>query len=373
MKYPCLSKAVIDLGAYAHNLRTIRRMLPKGCGIVPVVKANAYGHGMLRIAKKAVEEDVAMLAVFSVAEGIALREDGIQTPVVVLGQPCDEGLAAALEYNLRLTISERGVAERLGELARRANKVAPVHCKIDTGMGRQGWHVDEAAAEMLYLTRISHIDIEGVCTHFAVAGSSLDPFTSHQVRLFRQLLRQLNKEGIPYEMAHAANSGAIANHPNAMFDLVRPGLMTYGIWPGDAAPVPCPLQPVLRWEALVALVKELPSGSSIGYERTFTTAGMMRTAIVPVGYADGYKYSCANRTDVLIRGQRCPVRGNISMDQIAVDVTDVPNVAPGDTATLIGRDGDETITVQELAQGARTIPYDILVGIGQRVEREYVE
>lgn len=367
------SRAVINLTAYAHNLNVVRDIIPKECRIMAVVKANAYGHGAVAITQKAVSEGVAMLGVVTVEEALVLREAGVNVPIVVLAQPCEDALEAAIEHDLRLMLSDRGVAERLGELARRANKVAPIHCKVDTGMGRQGFNLDTAVTEMLQLTRVSHIDIEGVATHFAVANSSLDPFTSHQLRQFRQLLRQLNKQGIPFEMAHAANSGAVVNHPNAAFDMVRPGLMTYGIWPGESKPMASPLRPVLRWEARITLVKELPSGSSVGYGRTYIAPQPIRTAIVPVGYADGYKYALGNRGEVLIRGKRCTVRGAVSMDQIVVDVTHVPNVMVGDTATLIGSDGPETITVEELAARAGTIPYDILTGLGSRVTRVYAE
>lgn len=367
------SRALIDLNAYAHNLGIVKEMIPHACRILAVIKANAYGHGAYPIARRALAHGVYMLGVATVEEGASLREAGIEAPILVMVQIAEDAIGAALEYDLRLMLSSADLAEKVGEQARRANKVVPVHCKIDTGMGRQGFSLETAAAEMLFLTRISNIDIEAVATHFPVADSSRDPFTSNQVRLFKHLLKQLEKEGIPYTMVHAANSPAIINHPNSAFDMVRPGLMTYGIWPTDTPPGASPLRPVLRWETRVALVRTLEPDASVGYGRTYITRDRMRIGVLPVGYADGYKYGLSNRAEVLIRGKRCPVRGTISMDQTVVDLSEVPEAAQGDTATLIGADGDEQITVEELARQAQTISYDILTGLGPRVPREYLE
>ncbi|GMU92547.1 MAG: alanine racemase [Candidatus Hydrogenedentota bacterium] len=373
MTAPAVSRAIIDLGAYAQNLAVVRTMVPRECSIMAVVKADAYGHGAVQISRKATAAGIAMLGVATVAEALELRNAGIQSPILVLVQAPEDALLPAVENDLRLLISSVDVAERVGELARRANRIVPVHCKIDTGMGRQGFHPDTTVKDLLHLTRISHVDIEGIATHFANADSTRDPFTAAQMKTFRQVLRQIEKEGIPYEMAHAANSAAIVNHEGAAFDMVRAGLMTYGVWPTDTPPAVSPLSPVLRWESSVVLIKELDQGSGVGYGRTYTTHERARTAIVPVGYADGFRHSLSNRASVIIRGRRCPVRGRISMDQTIVDVTHVPDVQVGDTATLIGTDGNETITVMELAERAGTIPYEILTGIGKRVERVYVD
>jgi len=373
MNVPSSSRAIVDLYAYGKNLSAVRAMLPKECGLMVVVKGNGYGHGAVPLAKQAIAAGVKMLGVATVREAVELRESGIEAPILVLVQPTEEVLPAAVEYDLRLSISDVAIAERVGELARRANRVVPIHCKIDTGMGRQGFSVDGAVSEMMHLTRISHIDIEGVWTHFAVAENARDGFTASQLRHFRHVLRLVEKEGIPYEMAHAANSAAIVNHPPAGFDMARAGLMTYGVWPTDSPPSESPLLPVLRWETQVVLVKDVQRGDTIGYGRTFTAGEKIRVAVLPVGYADGYKHSLSNRASVLIRGKRCAVRGRISMDQTVVEVTQVPGVGVGDVATLIGSDGKESITAEELAERGGTIPYEILTGIGARVERKYVD
>jgi alanine racemase len=366
------SRAIIDLAAYAYNLDVVRRFIGEEAHIAAVVKANAYGHGLIPMARKAIECKVRMLAVATVDEGLELRAAGVEAPILVMVQPGANALVVTVEQRLTPMISDARTAERLGDIAHRLNRVAPVHCKIDSGMGRQGFSLESAAADLQYVTRISHIDIEGIATHFPTADQSEDTFTYNQIKTFKHALWQLDKFGIPYEVAHAANSAAIVNYHGSIFNMVRPGLMTYGVWPAQT-PLPQPLlRPVLRWETHVVHVRDLDAGASVGYGRTYTTRRRMRGAILPVGYADGYKYRLSNHAEVLIRGVRCPVRGSVCMDQIVVDVSGVPDVGPGEVATLIGSDGAESITAEELARRAETIPYDILAGIGPRVPREYV-
>jgi alanine racemase len=367
------SRAIIDLSAYAHNFEAVRQIIGEGIGIYAVVKANAYGHGLAPMAKKAISSGVERLAVAMVDEGVALREAGVEAPILVLLQPEESALDAILEYRLTPMVSSVAIALKLGERAQRANRVVQVHCKIDSGMGRQGFSLNAAAEELQRLTRISHLDIEGIATHFPAADESEDTYTYDQIKAFKHVLRRLDANGIPYELAHAANSAAIVNYHGSLFDFVRPGLMTYGVWPCKTPPPnPDLLRPVLRWETRVNQVRDIEAGASVGYGRTFTTSRRMRAAVLPIGYADGYKISLSNRAEVLLHGKRCRVRGSVCMDQIVVDVTHLENVQPGDVATIIGQDGDACITAQELADHAGTIPYDILTGIGARVPREYI-
>lgn len=370
LAYP--SKVIINLDAYAANLALVQRLVGPGCGIIPVVKANAYGHGLERIAQTADKTDIKMLAVATVEEALRLRKAGIKTPLLVMMQPARDMLRLYIEHNLTLLVADTAIADAMGALAHDAHKVAPVHCKIDTGMGRQGILYDEAIETLQYIKRITNIDIQGICTHFPTADLIDDSFTLAQIKAFKQLIKQVEKAGIPYEIAHAANSAGILNYRESLFDAVRPGLMCYGIWPGKGGGEMPLLRRVLRWETTVVQVRQLKAHANIGYGRKFTTYGPTKTAILPVGYADGYRYQLSNKADVLIRGRRCPVRGAVSMDQIVVDVTAVPQVACGDTATLIGADGGLEITVEELAEKAGTISYDILTGIGARVYREYL-
>jgi alanine racemase len=366
------SRAIVDLGAYGHNLAEVRRLVGDKVGIIPVLKANAYGHGLTALARAALSSKVQMLGVATVDEGVILREAGIEGPILILGQPDVQALESLVAFQLTPTLSDVSLAKKLGAIAHRTNKVIPVHCKIDSGMGRQGFSLEHAAKDIQQLTRISPIDIEGISTHFPAADQFDDSLTHNQVRLFKQLLRKLDKEGIPYEVVHAANSAAVLNYPGSFLDMVRVGLMTYGVHPVEEQGSPVDLKPVLRWETRVIQVRELMPGATIGYGRTYTTKAPMRTAVLPVGYADGYKHSLSNRAEVLIHGTRCAVRGSVCMDQIVVDVTALKQVTPGDVATLIGQDGKESITASELATRAGTIPYEILTGIGPRVAREYI-
>ncbi len=365
------SQAIVDLSAYEYNLSVVRNLTGPGCDLAAVVKANGYGLGALPIAQRALASGARMLCVATAEEGVALREGGIEAPILVLMQSDRDSLASIIRHHLTLMLSDVKTAEVLGEMARKANQVLPVHCMVDSGFGRQGFSAETAAEDIQYLTRISHIDVEGIATHFPVANIVDDAFTYGQIRAFKHLLKQLEKEGIPYEVAHAANSAAVVNYPGSLFNMVRAGIMSYGVWPTDAPPATEMLRPVVRWETRVAQVRELEPGSTVGYGRTYTTPGRMKAAMLPIGYADGYPFSLSNKAEVLIRGKRCPIRGRVCMDQVVVDVTDVLRVEAGDIAVLLGSDGEETITVAELACQACTIPYEILTGIGPRVPRVY--
>jgi alanine racemase len=367
-----LSRLTVHLGHYAENLRTLRARLPEGCQLMPVVKSDGYGHGAAAVARRAVTEGANMLAVASVGEGIALREAGIQIPILVLVHTRDDDLPAAVHHGLRLSISDFQTAERLGDIARKAHTVMHVHCEIDTGMGRQGFAVENAVTELRNLTRISHVDIEGIYTHFATADTPEDGFAEAQLRAFKQLIRELDKEGVPYEMAHAANSGGVIFMPASALDLVRAGLVAYGVWPGKVRPVDCPFRPVASWTTNIVLVRQVAVGTSISYGRTYFAPTPLRIAAVPIGYADGYPIALSNKADVLVRGKRCPIRGRVTMNEILIDVTHVPDAVPGDRVTLIGTEAGETITVEELAAKGDLVPHSILTGISPRVARDYI-
>ncbi len=371
MKCEGPSRAIIDLDAYAHNMGVIRNFAGPKRGVIAVIKADAYGHGAVPLSRAALRGGAILLGVATVHEAVVLRQAGIDAPILVMVNPHEDELGLIVEHRLTLMVSDIETAQRLGELAREAGRISTIHCKVDTGMGRQGFPVDEAPEALQAISRITHIDIEGIATHFPSADRPDDPFTLSQIKSFRQVVRRIEKLGVPFEFAHAANSAAIINYADSLFDAVRPGLISYGLWPMPESSERSPLRRVLRWETHVVQVRDLPDGATIGYNRTFTANGPIRTAVLPVGYADGYRRHLSNNADVLIRGRRCPVRGIISMDQTVVDVSALPEVRCGDTAVLIGSDGDETVTAEELARRAGTISYDILTGIGKRVVREY--
>jgi alanine racemase len=366
------SRITVDLAAYARNLDVIRSRIPSECAVLAVVKSNAYGLGAVPMARRALEEGVAMLGVAHIHEGIELRDAGIDAPILVLVQPSLSDLILAIRYKLRVMVSDYGTAERLGDLARKNKYVAPIHCEVDTGMGRQGFGTEDIARELLKLSHISNVDIEGIATHFASADEPSDPYTEQQYRTFQKILKQASRDGIPFEMAHAANSAAVMNHPATACDMVRVGISTYGVWPNNVVPESGKLHHVVRWTSSLVLVKQMPGGASVSYGRTWRASSPTRIGIVPVGYADGYRRSLSNNSDVLIRGKRCPVRGTVTMNELMVDLNGVPEANTGDRATLIGEDHGERITVEELAEKAGTIGYEILTGLGNSIPRDYV-
>jgi len=365
------SRAIIDLNAYRNNLRLARRLAGGTAGVIAVIKANAYGHGLVPLGRVAATEGCLMLGVATLEEAAALRDAGITAPILLMVSPHMDQLDEVVRLDLRLGLSDLEMATRLGEIAERLDQVARVHVKVDTGMGRQGFHEREAVEAMRKIARIARLDVEGIATHLPAADQPDDPETHAQIRRFRLLLKEAAQAGIPFTCAHAANSAALVHYADSVFDAVRPGLFTYGIWPGPPAPNAGLLERVLRWETRVIQVRDLPEGATIGYGRTYRAQAPIRIAVIPVGYADGYPHGLSNRGEVLIRGFRCPVRGSVCMDQTMVDVTHLPDVRHGDPVTLIGVDGSDRITVEELARWAGTIPYVILTGLGARVERVY--
>ncbi|HIA48394.1 MAG TPA: alanine racemase [Candidatus Hydrogenedentes bacterium] len=363
----------IDLAAYRRNLQCIKGQIGAECNILPVVKANAYGHGVLPLAEAAIAEKVSTLAVATVAEGLELRSAYPAIPILVLVQPSDDELMPAIQNGLHLTLSDLNTAERVGELASKMNRIVSVHCEIDTGMGRQGFMLDAEPKAILKVTRISNVDIEGIYTHFPDADQDDATFTLYQIKTFGQQLKDLSDLGIPFETAHAANSAAILNHPTSYFDLVRPGIITYGVYPNNIVPEDTPFRPVASWTTRIVLVRDIPAGVDISYGRTYRTVNSERIAVIPVGYADGYPRALSNLAEVIIRGVRCPVRGTVTMNETMVDVSQVQNADVGDSVTLIGADGNERIRVEELAHKCDTIGYEILTGIGPQVARNYIQ
>lgn len=363
------SRAIIDFGAYSHNLDAIRSLLKPGVRMMGVVKADAYGHGLVPMAKHAVSWGVQCLGVATVDEAITLRQAQITAPIIVLFEPVADALEAIVEHDLCLVLAERSTGECLAALAEKRGKRATVHCQVDTGMGRQGFTPATAVNDIRALAALKSLHLEGICTHFPVADGPNNAYTLEQIRQFDEIAKALRDAGVTFEQKHSCNSAGVVNYPEAHFNLVRAGLMSYGVWPSETPQPPDFLRPVLEWSTRIVQVREFTPGSSISYGRTFTTPETMRAAILSVGYADGYRHRFSNRAEVLIRGVRCPVRGNVCMDQTVVDVTRVPDVKTGDRAILIGTDGDQRITAEELAPLAETIPYEILTCIGNRVAR----
>jgi alanine racemase len=371
--------AHIDLGALRHNLAQVRR-LADAREVIAIVKADAYGHGAVPVARALAAEGVTRFGVALVEEGRALREAGIRGEVLVLGGVVEDQAAEIVELGLTATIFHAGHADALNEAARRAGRAAPVHVKIDTGMGRLGFSPDAAPDAVVALARLAFLRLEGLMTHFADADLADPAYAREQVARFDAVAETVRRAGVRIPIRHAANSAAVmaaSSWRSAMggplYDAVRPGLMLYGARPGPAVGAGVDLRPVLSLTTRILVLKRVPPGTPISYGRTFVTRRESLIAVLPIGYADGYPRALSNAGRVLVRGRAAPVVGRVCMDLTMVDVTDVPGAAEGDEAVVIGAQGAAAITVEEVAAGAGTIAYEILCGIGPRVPRRYLD
>ena len=357
--------ARIDLDAIRHNVRALK---PRDAELMAVVKADAYGHGALDVARAALEAGATWLGVALVEEGIALRDAGIPAPILVLSEAPPGSEKDALGADLTPTVfTDRGLLG-IAEAAEALGRTAGVHVKVDTGMHRVGLHPPEDAPAFLGRVVRAGCELEGLWTHFARAEED-EATTRRQLELFTSILDDARRHGVQPRIVHAANSAASILYPEAHFDLVRIGIALYGLDPGGGLGKQAGLRPALSWRSEVAAVRSLPAGEPVSYGHRYGVAGGV-VATVPVGYADGFRRALSGRGEVLIRGRRRPVAGTVTMDQILVDCgEDVVDV--GDEVVLIGRQGDEEITADELAAHCGTINYEIACGIGPRVPREY--
>ncbi|MBL7084495.1 MAG: alanine racemase [Candidatus Omnitrophica bacterium] len=366
--------AEIDLSAIEHNLAQIKKRLtvrrassPK---IMVVVKANAYGHGLVKVAEALEKLDVDYLGVASLDEAIALRREGIKLPILVLGTILPEEIDLALDCDVSLTVCDKQLTRRLDSKAKAANKSFPVHIKVDTGMGRIGvWH-EEAYEFVKALKDMKNIRLEGIYTHFASVSRD-DFFTRYQLQAFEDLLKKLTQANIRFTYRHAANSIALVDLRKSHFNLVRPGIIVYGIYPKRSFAKILDLKPVLSLKTKIVYLKDVPQGRSISYGRTYITERPTRIATLPIGYADGYARILSNRASVLVGGQKAPVVGKVTMDQTMVDVGHIKGVKVGDEVVLIGRQGRLQMRIEEIARVSKTIPYEIVCSITNRVPRVY--
>ena len=354
--------AEVDLGALARNLRRIRARMPKGVKIMFVVKANAYGHDAALCAASAqAARSADWLGVSSVEEGMALREAGVRLPVLVLGSlyPFESALAAAA-HDLTPIVASLEAARRLSEAAARLRRTINIHVKVDTGMGRIGVRPEAAPALVRSLAGLPGVRVQGIYTHLACADSDA-AFTRRQLISFRRVVAELSREGLRPPFVHAANSAGAMRYPAARFDLVRPGLAAYGLYPG--------FEPVLTLKSKIVFLKTVAKGAPVSYDSTWRAKRATRVATLPIGYGDGYARALSSRADVLVGGRRCPVIGRVTMDQVMVDVTGAPEARVGEDAVLIGRQGRAEIPVSELARLCGTIPYETATAISSRVPR----
>lgn len=368
------TKAIINLSRFQMNIKQLRSLLNPNTDFMAVVKANAYGHGAIKMAEQAVLAGAAWLGVALPEEGAQLRESGIELPILVLGDITPEQCKTTLQYNLIQGVPSIETARYLNETAKQYGKKAKVHLKLDTGMGRIGFRTDEELHMIANeLPSMSEIQVEGVFTHFATADEADSSYTREQIKSMDRMLLILRESGIKVNWIHAANSAGVFQFQDANYNLVRCGISIYGYYPSlyikEQAKIE--LSPVLQWESRIAYVKSICSGETVSYGRAYTANGNIRVATLPVGYADGYPRILSNKSSVLVCGKRAPVIGRVCMDQLMIDITNIPDANMGSEVVLIGEQGSEQITADELAHLSGTISYEILTSISDRVPKIY--
>jgi len=358
----------VDLDAISHNLHQIKNKVePKGAKILAVVKDNAYGHGAVEVARTGVDVPVHMLGVATVEEAVELRRAGIKLPILILCCILPEQADEVVLNGITQTVCDLNVCRSLSESAERLGKQAKVHIKVDTGLGRIGVRYDEAARFVANAAQFSRLTIDGIFTHFASAGSD-EAFTNLQLERFNSVLSRLSEMGIQVPLRHAANSNSVLDIPASYFDMVRPGLMIYGLYPSGPSDA-VELKPALSLKTRVVYLKEISAGWSVSYGRTYTAKKPTVVASIAIGYGHGYNRHLSNSGEAIIRGVKAPIIGTVCMDQCLCDVTHIPGVSIADEVVLIGRQGDEEITVDEVAQKSQTISYEIICAINARVPR----
>jgi len=361
----------VDLGNFAANWAEMKRLVGPTTQIMQVVKADAYGHGAIEISNVALINGASCLGVANADEGVQLRVSGITAPVIILSPATDSEIDQIIKYNLIPSVSDLGFAREFQKRARKAGIRAPIHIEVDTGMGRGGTTREEAVPVIREIATFPNLRLEGIFTHFA-ESEILSYYNDLQWRSFAEILEQLTAHNITIPVRHISNSGAILNYPQFHLDLVRPGIISYGIYPSPETRAKATLAPVMSFKTRVVLVKEFPEGYSIGYGRTFITRRPTRIATIPVGYGDGFGWLLGNQGEALIRGRRVPIAGRISMDMCTLDISQIPECLVGEEVVLMGQQGDERITADEIARKVHTISYEILCALGKRAPRIFL-
>lgn len=364
--------ADIDLDAIRGNVAAVREKIDPDTKIFAVIKADGYGHGAIPIAK-VIDDITDEYGVAILEEGIALRNAGITKPVLILGYTAKQQYAEMIKYDIMTTVFHYDMAKDISEEAVKQNKTAKIHLAVDTGMTRIGFLLnEESIGEIKQIALLPNVEIAGCFTHFAKADEKDPGFTKIQFQRYTDFIGQLKKEGVAVPIRHVANSAAIMEFPAMQLDMVRSGIITYGLYPSEEVEKDhLSIRPAMSVRAHVSHVKEVEAGVGISYGSTFVTSRKTMVATIPAGYADGYPRALSNIGRVLIHGHSAPILGRVCMDQFMVDVTGIDGVEPGDVATLVGKDGSEEITVEELADQAYSFNYEFVCDVGKRVPRIY--
>ena len=364
------TRVKIDLDIIERNFDAVREKA--GVPVMAVIKADAYGHGAIQVGRL-LQDKCAFFGVSSIHEALELRQAGLSTPILILGQTPVSAFPTAIRQGIRPTIYHYEAAQALSRAAVEAGVTAPFHLAVDTGMSRIGFQVTEEDADICAaIAGLPNIQAEGIFSHFATADCADLTRSRTQAALFDQFVDMLRVRGVVIPIRHLDNSAGLMNFPDH-YEMVRSGIVTYGMYPSaEVSPDLLPLEPALQWLSRVTHIKTLEPGREISYGGAYVTTRPTVVATIPVGYADGYRRSLSGKFHVLIRGRKAPILGRICMDQMMVDVTDIPDVQPGDRVTLVGSDGDETITMEQIAAVADSFNYEFVCGISRRVPRIYV-
>jgi alanine racemase len=378
MKHRFRVWAEIDCDALRSNFRVLREELATGAGtdtppkIMAVLKANAYGHGAVAVARELVREQVDAIGVGDSQEALELRNAGISIPILILGAVVPGELEDVLRADVAVNLHSLERMREIDRVARGLNRTATVHLMVDTGMGRLGASTAAAHEILAQIHACPNLKLAGVCTHFSSPGESSPAFTRQQIERFRRIVGEAQRRGFKDVLVHAASHAGFLRFPEARFSMVRPGLALYGLTGAAGHDVNAKLRRVLSLKTQIIFLKDVPEGTPVSYSRMWYSSGPTRIATLPIGYNDGFPVALTGKAEVLVRGVRCPVVGRVTMDYIMVDVGHVPNVSCGDLVTIIGRDGDSEIRIEELSGALGTVPYEISCRLGIRVRRVYV-
>ncbi|MFT9848899.1 alanine racemase [Aneurinibacillus sp. REN35] len=367
--------AEVNLDAIGENIQTFRKHIPQEAKIMAVVKADGYGHGAYEVAQRALAEGAEWLGVALLDEALELRTQGITAPILVLSSFPVRGVELALSHDITMTVYQVEYLREVGRIAEKMQRQARVHIKVDTGMGRIGMRsVEELLAFCEQAKKCSWIQIEGMFTHFATADEEDTSYTLEQYQEFQRFVDELTKVGVTIPLLYTNNSAAAMFYPERSRHMIRLGISLYGQYPsGYAKTTHIPLTTAFQWKARISHVKRVPTGTKVSYGATYEAPIEAIIATIPVGYADGYNRMLSNKGYVLVKGRRARVVGRVCMDQFMVDVTHIPNVAVGEEAVLIGHQGQEEITVDEMAEWLGTINYEVTCMVSKRVPRVYME
>ena len=364
------------MDAIAYNMEQMKRNLKADTKVMAVIKADGYGHGAVQIAEMMENMDYIWgFAVATLDEAVVLRTEGIKKPILVLGCVFPDQYMAMLKNDIRMNVYTEEMAESISQMAAREGMTAHMHIKLDTGMARLGFDISEESVEAIErISQMKNVNMEGIFTHFAKADETDKAFTQKQIRDFCWMVDKLKEKNVIFQYEHCANSAAIIDVKEANFDLVRAGISIYGLYPSEEVKKEnVKLKPAMVLKSHIAFVKEIEAGTPISYGGTFVSKEKMKIATIPVGYADGYPRSLSNVGYVLIRGKKAPIVGKVCMDQFMVDVTHIDGANFGDRVTLVGQDGNETISIEDLSKLSGRFNYEFICDLGKRIPRVYVK